>query len=98
MFMEFSAQQIAMLLGGKVTGDANRKVWDVGSIENAKEGQLTFLCDAKYLSHLPHTGASVVQIGEDAFAGCDHCEFICPKGSYAEQYLQKAGLLPGPQQ
>ena len=58
--MEFSAQQIAMLLGGKVTGDANRKVWDVGSIENAKEGQLTFLCDAKYLSHLPQTGASVV--------------------------------------
>ena len=44
--MEFSAQQIAMLLGGKITGDANRKVWDVGSIETAKEGQLTFLCDA----------------------------------------------------
>ena len=58
--MEFSAQQIAMLLGGKITGDANRKVWDVGSIETAKEGQLTFLCDAKYLSHLPQTGASVV--------------------------------------
>ena len=32
--MEFSAQQIAMLLGGKITGDANRKVWDVGSIES----------------------------------------------------------------
>jgi UDP-3-O-[3-hydroxymyristoyl] glucosamine N-acyltransferase len=58
--MEFSAQQIAMLLGGKITGDANRKVWDVGSIETAKEGQLTFLCDAKYLPHLPQTGASVV--------------------------------------
>ena len=58
--MEFSAQQIAMLLGGKITGDGNRKVWDVGSIESAKEGQLTFLCDAKYLPHLPSTGASVV--------------------------------------
>ena len=58
--MTFSAQQIAALLGGKITGDANRQVWDVGSIESAKEGQLTFLCDAKYLSHLPQTGASVV--------------------------------------
>ena len=44
--MTFSAQQIAALLGGKITGDANRQVWDVGSIESAKEGQLTFLCDA----------------------------------------------------
>ena len=58
--MEFSAQQIAMLLGGKITGDANRKVSDVGSIETAKEGQLTFLCDAKYIIHLPSTNASVV--------------------------------------
>ena len=58
--MKFSAQQIAALLGGKITGDANRQVWDVGSIETAKEGQLTFLCDAKYLPHLPQTGASVV--------------------------------------
>lgn len=58
--MEFSAQQIAMLLGGKISGDATRTVSDVGSIETAKEGQLTFLCDAKYLSHLPHTRASVV--------------------------------------
>ena len=58
--MKFSAQQIAALLGGKITGDANRQVWDVGAIETAKEGQLTFLCDAKYLPHLPQTGASVV--------------------------------------
>jgi UDP-3-O-[3-hydroxymyristoyl] glucosamine N-acyltransferase len=62
--MEFSAQQIAMLLGGKITGDANRKVSDVGSIETAKEGQLTFLCDAKYITHLPSTNASVVLMTE----------------------------------
>ncbi len=49
-----------MLLGGKVTGDANRKVSDVGPIESAREGQLSFLCDAKYLPHLPQTNASVV--------------------------------------
>lgn len=58
--MEFSAQQIAMLLGGKIMGDVNRKVSDVGPIESAHEGQLSFLCDAKYLPHLSQTGASVV--------------------------------------
>ena len=68
--MKFSAQQIAMLLGGKITGDANLQVWDVGSIETAQEGQLTFLCDAKYLSHLPNTNASVVLMTESiAFDG-----------------------------
>ena len=30
--MEFSAQQIAALLGGKIIGDANRNVSDVGPI------------------------------------------------------------------
>ena len=68
--MEFSAPQIAMLLGGKVTGDANRKVSDVGPIESAHEGQLSFLCDAKYLPLLPQTGASVVLMTESiAFDG-----------------------------
>lgn len=62
--MEFSAQQIAALLGGTITGDANRKVSDVGAIESAHEGQLSFLCDAKYLSYLPQTGASVVLMTE----------------------------------
>ena len=68
--MEFSAQQIAMLLGGKIAGDANRKVSDVGPIESAHEGQLSFLCDAKYLPHLPKTGASVVLMTDSiAFEG-----------------------------
>lgn len=59
-----------MLLGGKVTGDANRKVSDVGPIESAHEGQLSFLCDAKYLPLLPQTGASVVLMTESiAFDG-----------------------------
>ncbi|MBR5328026.1 MAG: UDP-3-O-(3-hydroxymyristoyl)glucosamine N-acyltransferase [Paludibacteraceae bacterium] len=62
--MKFSAQQISLLLGGKITGDANRQVWDVGSIETAKEGQLTFLCDTKYITHLSSTKASVVLMTE----------------------------------
>ena len=60
-----------MLLGGKITGDANRQVWDVGSIETAQEGQLTFLCDAKYLSHLPNTNASVVLMTESIAFYCE---------------------------
>lgn len=75
--MKFSAQQIAALLGGKIIGDANRQVWDVGSIESAKEGQLTFLCDAKYLPHLPQTGASVVLMTDSIeFSGSTNATLI----------------------
>ena len=66
-----------MLLGGKITGDANRQVWDVGSIESAQEGQLSFLCDAKYLSYLPQTNASVVLMTESiVFDGDTHATII----------------------
>ena len=58
--IEFSAQQIATLLGGKIIGDQNRKVSDVGPLESAREGQLSFLCEEKYLPQLETTNASVV--------------------------------------
>ena len=60
--MEFSAQQIATLLGGKLVGDGNRTVSDVAPIETAHEGQLSFLCEEKYLPQLETSNASVVLV------------------------------------
>ena len=62
--MEFSAQQIALLLGGKLIGDPNSKVSDVAPIETANEGKLSFLTDEKYLPYLSTTKASVVLVTE----------------------------------
>jgi len=58
--MEFSAQQIATLVGGEIAGDSQRMVSNISGIEQAKEGDLSFLCEEKYLSYLAHTSASVV--------------------------------------
>ncbi|MGM9837935.1 MAG: UDP-3-O-(3-hydroxymyristoyl)glucosamine N-acyltransferase [Paludibacteraceae bacterium] len=66
--MEFSAQQIAMVLGGKLYGDGNKKVSDVAPIESATEGELCFLCEAKYLPYLSDTSASVVLVTESLLA------------------------------
>lgn len=60
--MEFSAQQIALLLGGKLQGDGNCKVHNISGLETAKEGDLCFLCDEKYLPYLATTKASVVLV------------------------------------
>lgn len=62
--MTFSANQIAMLLGGKVVGDGDRTVGNVSGLETAQSGDLCFLCEEKYLPMLRDTKASVVLVTE----------------------------------
>ena len=60
--MEFSAQQIAAVLGGALYGNANAKVSDVAPIEQAQAQHLTFITDEKYLPFLDKTKAGVVLV------------------------------------
>jgi len=62
--MEFSAQQIAAMLGGEIVGDSSRSVHNVAGLETAKQGDLCFLGDDKYLPYLATTEASVVLISK----------------------------------
>jgi len=68
--MQFSAEQIAAMLGGEIVGDKDRTVKNVAGLEVAKEGDLCFLGDDKYLPYLATTQASVVLISKGiAFEG-----------------------------
>ena len=67
--MEFSAQQIAALLGGQLYGNANAMVSDVAPIESADAKHLTFLTDEKYLPYLQNTKAGVVLITRSLVEG-----------------------------
>ena len=60
--MEFSAGQIAALLGGKLIGNANAMVSDVAPIESAQPHQLAFITEEKYLPYLETTKAGVVLV------------------------------------
>lgn len=62
--MQFSAEQIALLVNGKVQGDPGISVSSFGKIEEAKEGQLSFLANPKYEDHLYTTRAAIVIINE----------------------------------
>ena len=62
--MEFSAQQIAALLGGKLIGNANAMVSDVAPIESAQPHQLAFVTEEKYLPYLESTEAGVVLVSK----------------------------------
>lgn len=75
--MEFTAQQIAAMLGGKLEGDATKSVYDVAPIESAGEGQLAFLCEEKYVTYLTDTKASVVLMTESLpFTGSTSASLI----------------------
>ena len=67
--MEFSAGQIAALLGGQLYGNANAMVSDVAPIESADAKHLTFITDEKYLPYLKNTKAGVVLITRSLVEG-----------------------------
>lgn len=60
--MEFTAKQIATLINGTIEGEPNAIVKSFGKLENATEGQLSFLANPKYDEYLYSTGASVIII------------------------------------
>lgn len=62
--MHFTASQIASLINGKVEGDETVSVSSFGKIENATNGQLTFLANPKYEEHLHSTNASIIIIND----------------------------------
>jgi UDP-3-O-[3-hydroxymyristoyl] glucosamine N-acyltransferase len=62
--MQFSAAQIAMLIGGKIEGDAAASVDSFGKIEEAMPGQLAFLANPKYEEYLYSTRASIIIIND----------------------------------
>ena len=63
--MTFPASQIALIINGQIEGDANAAVASFGKIEDAQQGQLTFLANPKYEDHLYSTKASVVIINDN---------------------------------
>ena len=63
--MEFSAQQIASVLGGTVEGDPEVKVNNFSKIEEGKPGTLTFLANHKYEHFIYQTKASIVLVNND---------------------------------
>lgn len=63
--MEFSAQQLAQLLGGKVEGNPNAKVSTVSKIEEGIQGSLAFLSNPAYTNYIYNTDASIVLVNRN---------------------------------
>jgi UDP-3-O-[3-hydroxymyristoyl] glucosamine N-acyltransferase len=62
--MEFTVEQIADILKGRVTGNASARVHTLAKIEEGTPGSLTFLSNLKYEPFLYTTKASAVIVSE----------------------------------
>ncbi len=62
--MQFSAAQIAQIIGGTVEGNPETAVYSFGKIEEAKQGELSFLANPKYEDFLYTTKASLIIINQ----------------------------------
>lgn len=62
--MEFTAQQIAQFVQGRVEGNENATVSTFAKIEEGKEGAISFLSNPKYTHYVYDTKSSIVLIDE----------------------------------
>lgn len=60
-----SAQEIADLLAGTVEGDLSVTVNNIAKIQEAKNGDLSFLANPKYTHYIYETQASVILVNKD---------------------------------
>lgn len=63
--MEFTAEQIAGVIGGKVEGDPKATVRTFAKIEEGAEGAISFLSNPKYTHYIYDTKSSVVIVNDD---------------------------------
>lgn len=62
--MEFTAAQIASFINGKIIGDESASISGVSPIENAQEGQLSFVSQEKFADYIFSSEASVIIVSE----------------------------------
>lgn len=63
--MEFTAEQIAAVLGGEVVGDPKAAVQNFAKIEEGEAGCLSFLANPKYAHYLYETQSTIVLVNRD---------------------------------
>ncbi|MTI21373.1 UDP-3-O-(3-hydroxymyristoyl)glucosamine N-acyltransferase [Fulvivirga sp. RKSG066] len=63
--MEFTVEQIATMLEGEVKGDGSKKINMLAKIQDAGEGQISFLSNPKYEQFIYETQASAVIVKKD---------------------------------
>lgn len=81
--MQFTANQIAQLVQGRVEGDSNAAITTFAKIEEGIPGAISFLANDKYTHYIYETQSSVVLVNEDLVLDKEvTCTLIRVKNAY----------------
>ncbi len=103
MMVEFTARQVAALVGGKIEGNPEATVRTISGIEHGTEFSLSFLANPRYFPYLYTTLASVVLVPDEFVpetpVKCTlirvpdpHKSFVELLGHYNSVYKHKTGI------
>ena len=63
--LEFSAEQIAGLINGRIIGDGNTFITGVSPIENGQKGHLSFVGQSRFAHYMDDTDCAVLIVSEN---------------------------------
>ncbi len=58
--MKATLQQIADIIGGRIEGDPDTVIQGIAGVEQAREGDITFIANPQYIPYIDRTGASAI--------------------------------------
>ena len=98
--MALTLAQIAARLGGRIAGDPQVLIRQVGTLERGREGEIAFFANPRYRTQLRSTGAAAVILTAEAEALTARPRIVCenPYAYFARvsQLLHPpAGFVPG---
>ncbi|MNK19101.1 UDP-3-O-acylglucosamine N-acyltransferase [compost metagenome] len=70
--MEFSAEQIAELINGKIIGDGKTVISGVSPIENGQQGHLSFVGQSRFSHYIDSTDCAVLIVSENLVENRDY--------------------------
>ncbi len=79
---EYQLSYLANFLSAKLVGDGNITIFGIGSLSNAKGGEISFLQDTKLSQHLATTRASAVIIRTEDLSSNSSGNFIVVNNPY----------------
>ena len=85
---------IARLVGAKVEGNADLEISGIGKIEEAREGELTFLANPKYRKFFDTTEASAVIVSEDFNSNRSDITLLRAKDPYIAFVFALKSMMP----
>jgi UDP-3-O-[3-hydroxymyristoyl] glucosamine N-acyltransferase len=110
MSVEKTLEELARLVGGRIEGDASRRITGVNTLQEAGPGEITFLASAKYAPMVSGTRASALIVAEERadlkgvdllvvknphLAFAEMIELFCPSPKPPPGIHAKAFVHPG---